>query len=270
MTARPVPAARVLRVVVVDDEPLAREDIVQLLTGRPDIDVVATCANGAEALEAVRRLQPDILLLDIRMPGLDGFSVVEKLDRRELPYVVFVTAFDRFAIDAFRVRALDYLLKPVQPARLQEALDRAREQLDKRSVEDWRASVQSAAQEQLRSADTTPYLTELMVRVGTRDIVLKVDEIDWVQAETYYARLHIRGRSYLYRERMHVLESQLNPRYFARVHRSAIVNLDRVREIVHDNRGDHVVVLSTGARVKTSHQRWLEFRDIMRQRTRRA
>ncbi|HEY5546271.1 MAG TPA: LytTR family DNA-binding domain-containing protein [Gemmatimonadaceae bacterium] len=267
MTAVPVSAVKELRVVVVDDEPLAREDIVQLLAGRADVAVVATCANGIEALDAVRRLNPDVLLLDIRMPGIDGFGVVEKLDRRELPYVVFVTAFDRFAIDAFRVRALDYLLKPVQPARLQEALDRAREQLGRRSVEDWRASVQSAAEE--HSRDAAPYLTELMVRVGTRDIVLKVDEIDWVQAETYYARLHIRGRSYLYRERMHVLESQLNPRYFARVHRSAIVNLDRVREIVHDNRGDHVVVLSTGARVKTSHQRWLEFRDIMRQRTRR-
>lgn len=269
MAARPAPAAKALRVVVVDDEPLAREDIGQLLAGRTDVDVVATCANGIEALEAVRRLHPDVLLLDIRMPGLDGFSVVEKIDGPDLPHVVFVTAFDRFAIEAFRVRALDYLLKPVQAARLEEALDRAREQVGKRVVEN-RAAARSAAQENARDHDAATFLTELMVRVGTRDIVLKVDEIDWIQAETYYARLHIRGRSYLYRERMHVLESRLNPRHFARVHRSAIVNLDRVREIVHDNHGDHVVVLSTGARVKTSHQRWTEFRDIMRQRTRRA
>lgn len=269
MSAAPVSVAKELRVVVVDDEPLAREDIVQVLSGRADVHVVATCANGIEALDAVRRLQPDVLLLDIRMPGIDGFGVVEKLERRELPYVVFVTAFDRFAIEAFRVRALDYLLKPVQPARLDEALSRAREQLGRRSVEDWAASVHDAAAEHSRAGDSSSYLTELMVRVGTRDIVIKIDEVDWIQAETYYARLHVRGRSYLYRERMHVLESQLNPRHFARVHRSAIVNLDRVREIVHDNRGDHVIVLSTGARVKTSHQRWLEFRDIMRQRTRR-
>jgi two-component system LytT family response regulator len=179
-----------------------------------------------------------------------------------------VTAFDRFAIDAFRVRALDYLLKPVQPARLDEALDRAREQLARRSADDWTSAVHTAARELVSGAEPS-YLTELMVRVGTRDIVVKVDDVDWIQAETYYARLHIRGRSYLYRERMHVLESQLNPRQFTRVHRSAIVNLERVREIVHDSRGDHVVVLSTGARVKTSHQRWLEFRDIMRARTRR-
>lgn len=269
MSAEPVSSRRLLRVVIADDEPLAREDIAQLLTGKDDVEIVATCCNGAEALEAVRRLHPDVLLLDIRMPGLDGFSVVAQLERRELPYVVFVTAFDRFAIDAFRVRALDYLLKPVQPSRLDEALDRAREQLDKRSPEEWTSAIQAAAQAQLNGEGTSSYLAEIMVRLGTRDIVLKVDEIDWIQAETYYVRLHIRGRSYLYRERMHVLESQLDPRRFARVHRSAIVNLDRVREIVHDNPGDHVLVLSTGARVKTSHQRWVEFREIMRQRTRR-
>lgn len=269
MTALPIPATRSLRVVIVDDEPLAREDIQQLLAHRPDVNVVATCTNGMEALDAVRQLRPDVLLLDIRMPGLDGFSVVAQLDRRDLPYVVFVTAFDRFAIDAFRVRALDYLLKPVQAGRLDEALDRARERLSERSSDDWSGAIHAAASEHVRAVETTPFLTELMVRIGTRDIVVRVDEIDWIQAETYYARLHVRGRSYLYRERMHVLEAQLNPRHFARVHRSAIVNLDRVREIVHDNRGDHVVVLSTGARVKTSHQRWMEFRDIMRQRTRR-
>jgi two-component system LytT family response regulator len=266
--AVPLTAVKPMRVVVVDDEPLAREDMMQLLSGRTDVNVVATCTNGTEALEAVRRLQPDVLLLDIRMPGLDGFHVVAQLERGELPYIVFVTAFDRFAIDAFRVRALDYLLKPVQPARLDEALDRAREQLARRSADDWTSAVHTAARELVSGAEPS-YLTELMVRVGTRDIVVKVDDVDWIQAETYYARLHIRGRSYLYRERMHVLESQLNPRQFTRVHRSAIVNLERVREIVHDSRGDHVVVLSTGARVKTSHQRWLEFRDIMRARTRR-
>jgi two-component system LytT family response regulator len=269
MSAVPVSSRRPLRVIVVDDEPLAREDIAQLLAGRADVSIVAACANGVEALDAVRRLHPDVLLLDIRMPGLDGFSVVAQLDRHELPYVVFVTAFDRFAIDAFRVRALDYLLKPVQPARLDEALDRAREQLDKRPPDEWANVIKDAARGQLNGAGESSFLAEIMVRLGTRDIVLKVDEIDWIQAETYYVRLHIRGRSYLYRERMHVLESQLDPRHFARVHRSAIVNLDRVREIVHDNRGDHVVVLSTGARVKTSHQRWVEFREIMRQRTRR-
>jgi two-component system, LytTR family, response regulator len=269
MTALAVVPRHLLRVVIVDDEPLAREDMAQLLSARNDVEVVATCANGTEALEAVRTARPDVLLLDIRMPGLDGFSVVAQLDRRELPYVVFVTAFDRFAIDAFRVGALDYLLKPVQSARLDEALDRAREQLTRRPSADWSTAIQAVAREQVRERASPSYLNELMVRVGTRDIIIKVDDVDWIQAETYYARLHVRGRSYLYRERMHVLEARLDPRHFARVHRSAIVNLDRVREIVHDSRGEHVVVLSSGARVKTSHQRWVEFREIMRERTRR-
>ncbi len=267
-TAQAVAPATALKVVVVDDEPLAREDVVQLLSGRADVAVTATCASGTEALEAVTRHRPDVLLLDIRMPGLDGFGVVSQLARSELPYVVFVTAFDRFAIDAFRVRALDYLLKPVQRSRLDEALSRAREQLRLRKAEDWATALQAAAREQSGQSLESAYWSEVMVRVGTRDIVIKVDEVDWIQAETYYARLHVRGRSYLYRERMHVLEARLNPRHFARVHRSAIVNLDRVREIVHDPREGHVVVLSTGAKVKTSHQRWLEFREVMRQRTR--
>src|SRR5687767_12303677 len=163
MTALAVLPRKSLRVVIVDDEPLARQDMLQLLAARADVDVVATCANGAEALSAVREHRPDMLLLDIRMPGLDGFSVVAQLDRRELPYVVFVTAFDRFAIEAFRVRALDYLLKPVQPARLDEALDRAREQLSQRLSNDWPGAIHAAPRENVRAAQATPFLTELMV-----------------------------------------------------------------------------------------------------------
>jgi two-component system LytT family response regulator len=261
-----------LRVVVVDDELLAREDLVQMLVGRRGISVIATCATGGEAVRAVQRFRPDLLLLDIRMPGLDGFGVVAQLDAELMPYVVFVTAFDRFALEAFRVRALDYLLKPVQPARLDQALSRAREQLRMRAVVAWAAALKSAAREQSPAVASRPgasgYWSEIMVRAGLRDIVLRVDEIDWVEADTYYARLHVRGRSFLLRERMHVLEASLDPGHFARVHRSAIVNLNRVREIAHDGHGEHVVVLSSGARVRTSHQRWLEFRAIMRERAR--
>lgn len=261
-----------LRVLVVDDEPLARDDIVHLLAGREGVDVAGTCASGAEAIAAVRELRPDVLLLDVRMPGIDGFGVVAKLDRTTIPYVVFVTAFDRYAIDAFRVGALDYLLKPVQPARLDEALARARSQLRMRSAVDWASALQAAARDQAArstaNALKSVYWSELLVRIGIREIVVRTQEIDWVEADTYYAKLHVGDRSYLLRERMHVLESRLDPECFTRVHRSAIVNLDRVREIVHDRHGDHIVVLSTGARIRTSHQRWLSFRDIMRRRAR--
>ncbi len=267
------PADR-LRVAVVDDEPLARADILQLLRARSDVAVVATCASGSAAIRAVRDVAPDLLLLDIRMPGLDGFGVVARLDAARMPYVVFVTAFDRFALEAFRVRALDYLLKPVQPARLEETLRRAREQLRLRAVTDWAASLQAAAREATALAtmgvDDGPYWGEVMVRTGQRDVVLRTGDIDWVEADTYYARLHVGPKSYLLRERMHVLAARLDPRRFARVHRSAIVNLASVREITRDGRGEHVVVLSTGARVRVSPHRWKEFRETMRRRTRPA
>lgn len=242
-----------LRVVVVDDEPHARADLVELLSARPNCRVVATCATGAEAVKATGRHKPDVLLLDIRMPGTNGFGVVEQLDRATVPYVIFVTAYDRYAIEAFNVRALDYLLKPVQPERLDEALARAREQLRLRSG--------SAAGN---------YWSEILVRVGPRDVVVRVDDIDWIEADTYCVNLHAGARTHVLRERMHVLEGNLDPTVFRRVHRSAIVNLSRVREIEHDGRGDHVIVLSTGARVRTSHSRWLEFRDTLKQRSRAA
>lgn len=248
-----------LRVVVVDDETHARADLMQLLADRADVRVVAECDSGATALDAVERFKPDLLLLDIRMPGTDGFGVVSQLDPSQLPYVVFVTAYDRFAIEAFRVRALDYLLKPVQPAMLDEALARAREQVVARRV---------VARDNTRSGDE--YLGELLVRVGQRDVVVRVDEIDWVEADTYYARLHVGARSFLLRERMHVLEARLDPQRFVRVHRSAIVNLERVRAVAHDRKGDHVIVLTTGARVKASRGRWMEFRSVLRRRSGRS
>lgn len=269
MTSAP---AAPLRVVVVDDEPLARDDLAQLLTKRPDVAVVGMCANGGEAISAVRRLNPDVLLLDIRMPGLNGFHVVAQLDPACMPYVVFVTAFDRYAVEAFRVRALDYLLKPVQAHRLNEALVRAREQLRMRAMVDWASTVHRAAREHAGGAtvETAPqkYWHEIMVRVGARDVIVRVNDITWIEADTYYVRLHVGDRSYLYRERMHVLEANLDPRQFIRVHRSAIVNVNHVREIRHDGRGEHHLVLDSGRLIKASRPRWLGFRAAMRRRSR--
>jgi two-component system LytT family response regulator len=235
-----------LRIIVVDDEPHARADLESVLATRADCTLVDSCASGADAVAAVRRHRPDVLLLDIRMPGLDGFGVVEQLERDLLPHVVFVTAYDRYAIEAFRVRALDYLLKPVQPARLDEALARARERIGAR-----------------RS-----YWSDVLVRIGPRELMIRLNDVEWIEADTYYARLHTRGRSYLLRERMHVLEARLDPAQFVRVHRSAIVNLSHVRELEHDGHGDHVIVLSTGARVRASQQRWPAVHDALLRLTR--
>lgn len=186
---------------------------------------------------------------------------------------MFVTAFDRYAVDAFRVRALDYLLKPVQEHRLNEALVRAREQLRMRAMVDWAASVHKAAREQAAggaAVEAAPqrYWSEIIVRVGPRDVVVRVNDITWIEADTYYVRLHVGERSYLFRERMHVIEANLDPRRFIRVHRSAIVNVNHVREIRHDGRGEHYVVLGTGRLVKTSRPRWLGFRAAMQRRSR--
>jgi two-component system LytT family response regulator len=270
MTSAPAPP---LRVVVVDDEPLARDDLTQLLARRSDVAVVGVCSNGGEAIAATRKLSPDVLLLDIRMPGLNGFHVVAQLDPACMPYVVFVTAFDRYAVEAFRVRALDYLLKPVQEHRLNEALVRARDQLRMRAMVDWAASLHKAAREQAQgggAVEAAPqrYWSEIMVRVGTREVIIRVNDITWVEADTYYVRLHVGERSYLYRERMHVLEANLDPRRFIRVHRSAIVNVNHVREIRHDGRGEHYVVLGTGRLIKASRPRWLGFRAAMQRRSR--
>ncbi len=257
-----------LRVVVVDDEPHARADLTHLLDRRPDVKVVAVCAGGNEAVAAIGRLRPDLALLDIRMPGLDGFGVVARLDPRHMPYVVFVTAWDQFAVEAFRVRALDYLLKPVHPARLDEALARARERLRVRHLVDWASSIRDAARQQ--SDGGVPdqnaiagFWREIIVPTASHDLILKVEEIDWIEADTYYVRLHVGGRSWLLRERMHVLAQRLDPRHFVRVHRSAIVNLERIRRIDHGSAGDHVIVLTTGDRVKTSRRRWSEVRALI-------
>jgi two-component system LytT family response regulator len=265
-------ASVALRVLVVDDEALAREDLLHLLKARPDVAVVGSCASGAEAVTAVRRLTPDVLLLDIRMPGMDGFRVVAELDRASMPYVVFVTAYDRYAVEAFRLRALDYVLKPVQATRLGDTLARAREQLRMRAIVDWASAIKEAAREQSITAVTLPapnkYWSEILVRVRSRDIVVRVNDIEWVEADTYYARLHVNGRSYLLRERMHVLEANLDPRVFTRIHRSAIVNMNHVREIRHVDGGAHFVVLASGREIKTSRPRWLGFRALMRERAR--
>src|SRR5262245_54137350 len=186
-----------VRALVVDDEPLARADVVRLLSGRPQVSVVGICASGVEALEAVARLRPDLMLLDIRMPGLDGFGVVSRLEPAHMPYVVFVTAFDEYAIEAFEVRALDYLLKPVQATRLDDALARARRELRTREALERATALQNVAREHERAngpSVSSRWWREVIVRTGLRDVVVRVCDIDWIEADAYYARLHVGTR----------------------------------------------------------------------------
>jgi two-component system LytT family response regulator len=226
-----------MRVLIIDDEPLACERIRTLLAAEPDIEIAGECHDGLSAVEAIRRLAPDLIFLDVQMPEMDGFAVLQALDR--MPAVIFVTAFDQFAIQAFEVHALDYLLKPFDRERFQKALKRARrENLD--------AGLRGLLEE-LRGRKE--YAGRLVVRAGGRVLFLRMDEIDYIEAAGNYVRLHAGGDEYLYRETMSRLEAMLDPAKFARIHRSTIVNVDRVKELHPLFRGDYAVVLHDGRRL---------------------
>jgi two-component system LytT family response regulator len=234
-----------LRVVVVDDEPLAREGIRAMLAGDPDVEIVGEAASGGEAVALIVASRPDVVLLDIQIPDLDGFGVLRELRGGPEPAVVFVTAYDAYALHAFEVRALDYVLKPFGERRLREALRRAREQARLaraaelvRSLAEVRdASPRAAGAEAGALADAAPgtpaerYLERLEVRGAGRITLVDVAEIDWVEGYDDYVRLHVGGRRLLVGERMRRLEELLDPARFARIHRSALVNVDRVREL---------------------------------------
>ena len=239
-----------LRAIVVDDELLAREGLRDELL-RLDVDVVALCADGYEARESISSLRPDLLFLDIQMPEVDGFAVLEGLEPEELPpAIIFVTAYDQHAVRAFESRALDYLLKPVQPARLHAAVARATQRvLEARALRD-------ATPPESGNSGKDAYLSQLIVRERDQATIIPVSDLEWVEAETYYVRLHATGvRPRLLRERMSVLESRLNPEQFFRAHRSAIVRLDLVRTINTLSRYEHNITLATGAHVPLARDR---------------
>jgi two-component system LytT family response regulator len=246
-----------IRSLVVDDEPLARRRVLRLLRGEPDAEVVGSAATGDEAVEAVRTLAPDLLLLDVQMPGRDGFGVLDALGADAVPYVVFVTAYDRYAMRAFEVHALDYLLKPFDPGRFHRAFGRAREQVRRRDTREHRRRLigllgDLAARGPAASAEAPPSVERLLVRAEGRILFLRAGEIDWVGARGNYAELHVGAEAYLVRETMAELEARLDPRRFLRVHRSTIVNLDRVRELRPWFGGDYRVSLLDGTELHLS------------------
>jgi two-component system LytT family response regulator len=230
-----------IRAVVVDDEPLARAGLRALLEDDPDMVVVAECANGHEAVAALRAHAPDLVLLDVQMPGLDGFGVVREIGADRMPVVVFATAFDQYALQAFEARALDYLLKPFTDERFRDVLGRAKEQVRQRRP--GAPGMPSAAPARLE------------VRLGNRVVFVRIDDVDWVEAADYYVRLHVGPASHLVRETMQELEARLDGRRFVRVHRSAIVNVERVRELRTVAAGRHEVVLRDGTRLPLSRSR---------------
>jgi two-component system LytT family response regulator len=235
--------------LIVDDEPLARTRIRSLLEKEPDLTVIGECGDGQQAVAMVNELQPDLLFLDVQMPALDGFGVLEALGVERMPAVIFVTAYDRYAIRAFDVHALDYLLKPFDRERFQRALGRARAQLQR--DEKLAASEKLLALIEDVQAQRKP-LQRLVIKSAGRVFFLRLEEIDWIEAAGNYLKLHVGSETHLLRETMNALEGRLNAEQFVRIHRSTIVNLDRIQELQPWFHGDYRVVLRDGTQLTLS------------------
>lgn len=247
-----------LKALIADDEPLARERLRFLLSSDEQVEIVGECRNGREVIAALRENSADVLFLDIQMPARDGFEVIEQIGAANMPATVFVTAHNQYALKAFEVHALDYLTKPIEPERLREALSHVKERVASKSALIAQEQLKSVF-ESIRSTDSPAkktYAKRLLVRNGTKDVVVSLDEIEWIEAADYYSCLHVGTKNYLLREPIKQLAGTLDPGKFVRVHRSAIVNIAQVREIVREGRSEGAVVLHSGQRLKMSRVGW--------------
>jgi two-component system, LytTR family, response regulator len=246
-----------IRTLIVDDEPLARRNLRVLLEKDRQIEIVAECRNGREAVKAIDTLSPDLIFLDIQMPEMDGFDVLARVDPQRIQAIIFVTAFDQYALKAFEVHALDYLLKPFDDERFAHALERAKSQIEAREINRLSKKLLALLEEREseRAAVQPDYLKRLMIKVSGRVVLLKVGEIDFIEADGNYAKLHVGAKSHLLRERMNDLEDRLDPAKFVRIHRSTIVNLDRIKELHPHFNGDYIVVLDDGRQLRLSRTR---------------
>lgn len=246
-----------LSALIADDEPLARERLRFLLADDPDISIAGECRNGREVVVALKDKRFDVLFLDIQMPGANGFDIIDQVGAANMPITVFVTAHTHYAVQAFQVHALDYLTKPVEPERLKATLEHVRQRLASQAALMTHEQLKSVLAA-LGEADKAKreYPRRLVVPSGTRDSLVNVDDIEWVEAADYYACLHIGPKNLMLRETIKQLAETLDPSKFVRVHRSAIVNLGHVREILREGRNEGWVVLSNGHRLKMSKAGW--------------
>lgn len=244
-----------IRVIIVDDEELARRGIRTRLQRSGDVEIMAECSNGREAIEAIRRASPDLVFLDVQMPGKTGFDVIEAIGWDTFPNVIFVTAHDRYAIRAFEVNALDYLLKPIDDERFDIAFQRARESLTRDRDSDFGrrlASVLGNMAPGKRDGKPASRFDRVVIRSGGRVVFVKTSEIDWVEAAGDYVTLHAGKKSWLLRETISEMERKLEANGFTRIHRSTIVNLERVGEMRALDNGEYRVMLRDGTELKLS------------------
>lgn len=238
-----------IKTLIVDDEPIARDRVRRMLREENDIEIIGECGNGKEAVKFINENKPDLVFLDIQMPEMTGFEALQKINPNNTPAIVFVTAYDQYAIQAFDVHALDYLLKPFNRERFKRAIERAREQIEKTTT--------GKIDERLASllADLTTskkYLERLVVKSVGRVFFLRTEEVDWIEAAGNYAKLHVGREGHLIRETMNGLESKLNPDKFLRIHRSTLVNIDRIKELNPLFSGDYTVMLKNGTELTLS------------------
>lgn len=237
------------KVLIVDDEPLARRSIRKFLKAFPEFEIAAECGDGEAAVTAIRARRPELVFLDIQMPEMDGFQVIRAIGVENMPVTIFVTAYDRYALQAFDAQALDYLLKPFPEERFRTALLRAKRSLDRESDRPATAQLSQLLEQVARQQD---YAERIPVPHKGRFVFLKVQDLDWIEAEGNYLQLHSNGASHLLRGNMNDMEKKLNPAKFMRIHRSTIVNLEKVKEVQPWFKGHHLVVMTNGQQLKLS------------------
>ncbi|HEV8158094.1 MAG TPA: LytTR family transcriptional regulator DNA-binding domain-containing protein [Pyrinomonadaceae bacterium] len=236
--------------LIVDDEPLARKFIRRMLENDRSIEIVGECGNGKEAVAAVLEKKPDLVFLDIQMPEMDGFTMIETLGIENLPNIVFVTAYEQYAIRAFEIHALDYLLKPFDKSRFEKAMKHAREKLANRRQNQLEQKQIAALLENVKQKPR--FLDRLVIKADGRIVFLKTEDIDWIQADDKYVHLHAGNKSHLVRQTLGAMEAQLDTQKFIRVHRSAIVNIGRIKELQPMFTGEHTIILENGTKLTLS------------------
>jgi two-component system, LytTR family, response regulator len=249
-----------IRTLIVDDMPLARQRLRRYLKKESDITIIGESANGKEAVAAIKSSKPDLVFLDVQMPEMDGFEVVETIGIEKMPAVIFVTAFDQFALRAFEVHAIDYLLKPFDEERLQRTLDRARKIIQ----EPQSGNLDERMRKLLEDFRSEPkFIKRLAVKNAGRTIYVHIDEIDWISAAGNYLELHLGKKTHLIRERLNVLEAKVDPEKFVRVHRSTLLNVERVKEVHPLFNGDQIVILRDGTELTISRNFREKFINIL-------
>lgn len=248
-----------VRTIIVDDEPHAREGLRIRLKDYNEIEIIAECSSGIDAIKKINELLPDLVFLDIQMPGMNGFEVLRNLDDENIPMVIFVTAYDKYALKAFEFHAVDYLLKPIDKTRLKKAIDFAINEIENRRLKLYSQKFKTLADEYLnlisnkeKRTDEGKFINRISVKNKNIIKIIQVAEIDWIEAQGDYVCIHVNDEKFLLRDSLNALENKLNPEVFIRIHRSSIVNIEKVEKLKSNEHGDYELFLKDGTKLKMS------------------